>query len=91
MEDFLKFLGGMVLFFVIIFGVAFGFCALDAKINESIDKENWNNGIHADCGGHWQYEQAIGRHYSGTDYIYVCDKCQYRETFDKQQGIKADE
>ena len=91
MRNFLEGLGVVVLCFIAIFGIALGMCFIDNKINEAVDRENWNNGIHADCGGHWQYEQAIGRHYSGTDYVYVCDKCQYRETFDTQQGLKADE
>ena len=54
--------------------ILIGSCATKRDIN------TWNNGIHKDCGGHWQYEQAVGHLYS-TNYIYVCDKCNVRETF----------
>ena len=91
MDNFLKGLGIVVLWFIVVIGLAVGINFIQNKVNEAIDKDNWNNGIHADCGGHWQYEQAIGQHWTGTDYVYVCDKCQYRETFDTQQRIKADE
>ena len=33
-------------------------------------KEDYNNGIHAECGGHWIFDS---RDY-GT-YIYKCDRC----------------
>ena len=45
-----------------------------------IENAVWNEGIHQDCGGHWEYEQAIG-HYFETNYIYCCDKCGAREEF----------
>ena len=40
---------------------------------ERHDSKLWNNG-YCDCGGRWEYEQAVG-HKSTTSYIYVCDKC----------------
>lgn len=37
------------------------------------DNDAWNNG-HCECGGNWEYEQAVGHRYD-TSYIYVCDEC----------------
>lgn len=39
-----------------------------------LNKKNYNNGIHNNCGGHWIYQEAVG-HQSYTGYIYSCDKC----------------
>lgn len=36
------------------------------------DKEKFYNGH--ECGGHWEYQQAVG-HQIGTSYIYKCNKC----------------
>ena len=44
-------------------------CALSC-ISESHDREEYNNGIHADCGGHWHIV-AQGDY----SYTYECDKC----------------
>ena len=38
-----------------------------------IESAKWNNG-YCECGGHWEYEQAVGHQYS-TSYIYRCDNC----------------
>lgn len=46
------------------------------RCRHSKDTELWNNG-YCSCGGHWQYEQAVGHNY-GTSYIYVCDRCDNR-------------
>lgn len=40
--------------------------------NEEIT--TWNNGICAECGGSYIYQQAIG-HYYRTYYIYICNNC----------------
>ena len=37
------------------------------------DEKAWNNG-RCECGGHFEYEQAVGHQYS-TSYIYKCDSC----------------
>lgn len=41
------------------------------------DGNNQYNNGYCPCGGHWQYQQAIGRgkYNEYTDYIYKCDKC----------------
>ena len=44
------------------------------------ETKRWNDGVHIGCGGHWQYEQAVGHMYT-TSYMYVCDKCGTRTTF----------
>ncbi len=41
---------------------------------EHADKTEYNNGVCQECGGHLEYEQAVGHQYS-TSYIYKCDKC----------------
>lgn len=35
---------------------------------------NYNNGVCRICGGHYEFQNAVGHKYS-TDYIYKCDKC----------------
>ena len=40
----------------------------------SQSEKDWNNGICSECGGHFQYQQAIGQMYF-TRYIYLCDGC----------------
>ena len=42
-------------------------------ICKSCDGIKYNNGI-CKCGGHYEYQQAVG-HRLGTTYIYRCDKC----------------
>lgn len=36
------------------------------------EEKNFYNGCQ--CGGHWEYQQAVG-HQVYTGYIYKCDKC----------------
>ena len=43
------------------------------KCSMNQDEKQWNNGC-CECGGHWEYEQAVGHQYS-TTYMYKCDKC----------------
>lgn len=38
------------------------------------DNRLWNDGHCNNCGGAWEYDQAVG-HRSSTSYIYVCRKC----------------
>lgn len=47
---------------------------------EKKDIAVWNDGYHENCGGTWEYEQAVGHRYS-THYIYICDKCGMRYEF----------
>lgn len=44
-----------------------------AKCSNDEYEKKWNNG-YCECGGHWQYEQAVGHQYR-TTYIYKCDNC----------------
>lgn len=41
---------------------------------EHVDKTEYNHGVCQECGGHLEYEQAVGHQYL-TSYIYKCDKC----------------
>jgi len=43
------------------------------KCSKEQDEKEWNNG-YCECGGHFEYEQAVGHQYS-TSYIYKCDSC----------------
>lgn len=43
------------------------------KCSRNQDEVKWSNG-YCECGGHWEYEQAVGHQYS-TTYMYKCDKC----------------
>lgn len=63
------------LFATIIIGIAIivGVIFLYSIAVNSHDNRVWNNG-HCECGGTWEYEQAVG-HRSSTSYIYICDKC----------------
>lgn len=51
--------------------IAFSLISMNVK-----DNKTWNDG-HCQCGGTWQYEQAVG-HYTSTHYIYKCDACNKR-------------
>jgi hypothetical protein len=44
-------------------------------------ESKWNNG-YCECGGKWEYQQAIGHQYT-TNYQYKCDKCGKIEEFGK--------
>lgn len=42
--------------------------------NDNLQEEIWNNGIHAECNGEWEFTN--GSYYKGkTYYFYKCDKC----------------
>ena len=58
---------------LIIVGVCIGLRSLEKKSDEKI----YNNGICTECGGHYEYEQAVG-HREDTTYIYKCNKCDNR-------------
>lgn len=65
---------------VVVFGLLIGGAFLIDSCADKKDIEAWNGGYHEDCGGQWEYEQAVGHRYS-TNYIYVCDKCGMRHEF----------
>lgn len=60
--------------------ISAGFTAILISIGMAItirDIHEWNDGICSDCGGHYQFVEAIG-HRRGTSYLYGCDKCENR-------------
>lgn len=59
---------------LILLAIAFGILFLWINIRKSHDIAEYNNGVCKVCGGHYEYQQAVG-HYYFTDYIYKCDKC----------------
>jgi hypothetical protein len=70
-----------VIAIIIMFSLLIGLGLVCDSCAEKEDIAVWNNGYHEDCGGRWEYEQAVGHRY-GTNYIYVCDKCGTRYEFD---------
>lgn len=67
-----EFIGGFIVV-VIVIAIGVGLVFLVDVGEKSHDDKLWNNG-HCECGGAWEYEQAVG-HRSSTSYIYICDKC----------------
>lgn len=65
---------------MLVFVCFVGFLVFCYHLNSSTDTKKWNNG-YCECGGKWEYEQAVGHRYD-TSYIYICDKCGKREEFD---------
>ena len=59
----------IILYFAIIVGIIMG----TVKCVKDQDEKAWNDG-YCECGGHFEYEQAVGHQYS-TSYIYTCDSC----------------
>ena len=59
-------LGMFFIVILLVFGI--GSCMKHA------DKTEYNNGVCQKCGGHLEYEQAVGHQYF-TSYIYKCNKC----------------
>ena len=51
-------------------------------ISGNHDNKLWNNGHCPACGSEWEYEQAVGHHYS-THYIYMCSECGKRIEIDE--------
>ena len=59
--------------------ITFGVATLLYK-NAEGNRNRWNNGIHIDCGGQYQFSGATN--YRGSkDYYYTCDKCGHTEEF----------
>ena len=48
------------------------------------DASMWNDG-YCECGGKWEYQQAIGHEYT-TSYQYRCNKCGRYKEFDAMRG-----
>ena len=45
-----------------------------------VQTDIWNNGIHIDCGGEYQFSSATNWRGSKA-YYYTCDKCGHTEEF----------
>ena len=59
--------------------ISFGVATLLYK-NAEGNYDRWNNGIHIDCGGEYQFSGATN--YRGSkDYYYTCNKCGHTEEF----------
>ena len=59
--------------------ISFGVATLLYK-NAEGNYDRWNNGIHIDCGGEYQFSGATNYRGSKT-YYYTCDKCGHTEEF----------
>ena len=59
-----------ILITIISGGLIAGGCVLDSYSESSM----WNNGIHENCGGHWNFTNA-SKGKCSTYYFYQCDVC----------------
>ena len=59
--------------------ISFGVATLLYK-NAEGNYDRWNNGIHIDCGGEYQFSGAT-KSFSSENYYYTCDKCGHTEEF----------
>ena len=69
MKDIVRYFIQITLGIVFILGVLM--CAV--KCSYEHEEKKWNNG-YCECGGHFEYEQAVG-HQGFTSYLYRCDSC----------------
>lgn len=70
---------GKIIAVLVALAIAFGVATLLYK-NAEGNYDRWNNGIHIDCGGEYQFSSATN--YRGSkDYYYTCDKCGHTEEF----------
>lgn len=70
---------GKIIAVLVALAIAFGVATLLYK-NAEGNYDRWNNGIHIDCGGEYQFSGATN--YRGLkDYYYTCDKCGHTEEF----------
>ena len=71
--------GEKIIAILIAVAIAFGLATLIYRVAEG-NRNLWNNGIHIDCGGEYQFSGATN--YRGSkDYYYTCDKCGHTEEF----------
>ena len=71
--------GGKIIAILVALAIAFGLVTLIYKEAEG-NRNRWNNGIHIDCGGEYQFSSATQWRSSKT-YYYTCDKCGHTEEF----------
>ena len=76
--------GGKIITIIIALAIAFGLATLIYKEAEG-NRNRWNNGIHIDCGGEYQFSGATQWRSSKT-YYYTCDKCGHTEEFSALMG-----
>ena len=64
---------------IVILAITFGLtCGMYHECSSAIDR--WNNGVHIDCGGTYQFSGAT-KYRASTSYYYTCDKCGHTEEF----------
>ena len=71
--------GGKIIAILVALAIAFGVVTLLYKQSEG-NRNRWNNGIHIDCGGEYQFSSATNWRGSKA-YYYTCDKCGHTEEF----------
>lgn len=71
--------GGKIIAILVALAIAFGIATLLYKQSEG-NYNRWNNGIHIDCGGEYQFSSATNWRGSKA-YYYTCDKCGHTEEF----------
>ena len=71
--------GDKIIAILIAVAIAFGIATLIYKEAEG-NRNRWNNGIHIDCGGEYQFSSATNWRGS-KNYYYTCDKCGHTEEF----------
>ena len=71
--------GGKIIAILVALAIAFGVATLLYKQSEG-SYDRWNNGIHIDCGGEYQFSSATNWRGS-KNYYYTCDKCGHTEEF----------
>lgn len=59
---------------IIVIVMVFAIMAILQNITEKRDIKKWNNGICTECGGKYEYLEAVGHKYD-TDFIYRCNQC----------------
>lgn len=70
---------GKIIASIVVLVVTFGFtCGMYHECSSAIDR--WNNGVHVDCGGAYQFSGAT-KYRTSTSYYYTCDKCGHTEEF----------
>lgn len=70
-----------ILIVLAMFGIILLIAAGLRACSRSVDEVEYNHGVCQECGGHLEYEQAVGHQYF-TSYIYRCAKCGRRIELD---------
>lgn len=60
----------------IILSLAMGFGCLGLfEMEYNSDEALYNNGVHADCGGEWDFVSVTSSKHGSKTYYYECDDC----------------